>query len=316
MSSYLTSATLIESVKRRSHMPESQVTFLDDDLLAFANEEMQIGLVPCVMKMHEEFLVYPQLVPLIANVSNYPIPSRAIGSKVREVFYLDQATNLREMARILPENLAFFQNSSSLDYPRAFYLENNDIVLVPKVTQSPMGQLLFKYYMRPNQLVSADRISTVVSIDTVNGDITVDQVPSIFNTSEVFDILQTGAAHKTLSIDLTPTSINGTTKVISFDPANLPRTLAIGDMIALAGETMIPQVPDELHSVLAQRVACRCFEAQKDLDGLQAANMKLQEMEVNLGILIDNRTEGQPQKVNNLRGALRMGKFRRRRSTW
>lgn len=314
--SYLTSDTLIESVKRRSAIPESQVTFEDDDILAFANEEMQIGLVPCVLKMHEEYLVYTQNVPLESNKSGYDIPDRAIGSRVRSLFYEDNATNLREMARINPDDVVFYQNRSSINYPRVFYVENNSIILVPGVADSPTGTLVFKYFMRPNQLVDPNRVATITSIDTVTGDIGVDFVPDVLSTMTACDFLQTKGGHKTLDIDITPTSINSTTNVITFTADDLPDSLAVGDLIALAGETIIPQMPDELHSVLAQRVACRCLAAQKDLEGLAEANAKLQEMEVNLGILVDNRTEGQPMKVNNLRGPLRMGKFRRKRSTW
>jgi hypothetical protein len=316
MASYLTSDTLIDSVVRRAHLPESQITFTDEDFLAFANEEMQIGLIPAVMKMHEEFLVYSETVPLVANQDNYEIPSRAIGNKTRDIFYQDPATNLQELARINPDDLVYFQNSSNINYPRCFYVQNNDIILIPGVGATPQGSLIFNYFMRPNQLVAEERIATISNINLNTGEITVDAVPSVITDLTPCDFLQTKAGHKTLGIDKTPTNIVSLTNTITFDVDDIPSNLQVGDMIALAGETIIPQVPDELHSVLAQRIACRCLEAQKDTEGLQAANAKLQEMETNLGILIDNRTEGHPQKVNNLRGPLRQGKFRRRRSTW
>ena len=57
MSSYLNSTALIASIKQRAMVPESQVTFTQQDFLNFANEEMQIGLVPAILQFHEEFLV-------------------------------------------------------------------------------------------------------------------------------------------------------------------------------------------------------------------------------------------------------------------
>jgi hypothetical protein len=316
MASYLTSDTLIASVVRRAHFPESQNTFTDDDFLAFANEEMQIGIVPSVLKLHEEFLVYTQNTALVANISNYEVPYRAIGGKTRDLFYQDTNNNLMEMSRINPDDLPYHANMGTINYPRSFYLQNNDIIIVPGVSASPTGTLVFKYFMRPNQLVASTRIATITSIDRNSGDIGVDAVPTVITSSTPIDFLQTKGGHKTLGIDITPTLANIATKIINVAPASIPTTLIVGDMIALAGETMIPQIPDELHSVLAQRVACRALEAQKDTEGLQSANAKLQEMEMNLGIVIDNRTEGQPQKVNNLRGPLRAGKFKRRRGTW
>lgn len=314
MASYLTSDTLIDSVVRRAHIPESQNTFTDDDFLAFANEEMQIGIVPSVLKMHEEFLVYNQTTALVADTANYEIPYRAIGNKVRTMFYQDANSNIMELARILPDDLPYYQSAININYPRVFYLQNSDVILVPGVSTGPSGSIVFSYYMRPNQLVASSRVCTITTIDRATGDITCNSVPTIMTASTPLDFLQTRGGHKTLDIDIIPTSVNTTTNVISFNVADIPANLIVGDMIALAGETMIPQIPDELHSVLAQRVACRCLEAQKDTEGLSSANAKLQEMEINLGIVIDNRTEGQPQKVANLRSPLRMSKFRR--STW
>lgn len=330
--SYLTSETLIDSVVRRAHIPISEVTFTDDDILAFANEEMMMGMLPAIMKMHEEFYVYPFLIPLVSAESYYEIPDRAIGSKVRAVFYIDASSNLQEMARVNPEDIAFYQNRSSINFPRAFYLENNYLVMVPIINDNPQGNLVAKVYIRPNQLVDSSRVATVTSVNTTTGIVTVDSIPSMFSLSSTYDFIQVDRTHRLKGIDVPPITINSTTNTITFAPSiplptnptsvppvlntALPLDLNVGDLICLAGETDIIQMPDELHSILSQRVVCRCLEAQKDLDGLQAANAKLQEMEMNLGMIIDNRTEGQPKKVNNLRGALRSGKFRRRRSTY
>lgn len=330
--SYMTSEDLIASVERRAHIPESQVTFTDDDLLAFANEEMMVGLVPAVLQFHEEFFVYEQFIPIVEYTSKYDVPYRAIGNKVRSMFFLDQVgqflppssppssqlfrANLREMARILPEDKAFYYNRSVINYPNTFCLENNSIVLVPEIEGHPTGGLLVGYFQRPNQLVTSDQIATVQTIDLTTGQVVVDQIPTEFGLSEPVDFLQTVGGHKTLGMDVTPTGISVPLRTITFPVGYVPYKLSVGDTIALAGTTNIPQVPDELHTVLAQRVACRCLEAQGDQVGLQAANMKLQEMEVKMGSLIDNRTEGNPQKVNNLRGALREAKIKRRRNIY
>ena len=333
--SYLDSSHLIESVVRRAAIPENQVTFSNDDILAFANEEMMVGIVPSVLKMHEEFYVYPFAINLVSNQSFYDIPDRAIGSKIKVVYYQDFAGNLQEMARIDPSSLAFYQNRSSFNYPRAFYLENNYMVLVPTIGDTPNGTLLPKIFLRPNQLVTADRSATVTVISPPdsfgNIAVQVDSIPSVFSNTALYDITQQSGGHRLKNMDLAPISLNTTTNTLVFAPpttlgpaANIPPALnvglsadlKVGDIICLSNETIIPQCPNELHPILAQRVACRVLEAQKDSEGLQSANQKLAEMEVNLGILIDNRTEGMPQKVNNLRSALRSGKFRRRRSTY
>ena len=320
MSSWLDSTDLIESVIRRAHIPESQVTFTDQDILAFANEEMKIGLVPSVLMVHEEFFNKPYKIALQPNQSAYPIPGRPIGQKLRNLFYEDTSGNLKEMARILPENLVYYQLRTAINYPNTFYLSNNNIVLVPEISSGPAGTLVATIFERPSELVTSDQVATVTAIDLINNIVTFDQIPSTFTSTSTYDFVQLNAGHKTYEIDVTPLSINTTQKTMTFAPGVIPNTapsvLQIGDMVCLSEQCFIPQLPDELHPVLAQRVACRILEAQGDLQALQAANMKLQEMEVKTGILIDNRTEGNPQKVNNLRGSLREAKIRRRRNIY
>lgn len=140
-------------------------------------------------------------------------------------------------------------------------------------------------------------------------------VPSAFTTLETYDIIQTKSPHKTLRYDLSPVYISGT--VIRFKKEDMHRSIddlnntpvyvlpKAGDMIAISGETIIPQIPDELHSMLAQRVACRCLEALGDREGLSAANAKLAEMEERTATLINDRVEGSPQKVVNHNSPLR-----------
>ncbi len=327
---------MVESVVRRTHIPISQNTFTEDDILAFANEETMVGLVPSIMRLHEEFYVYPFSLPLITNQSYYEIPDRAIGAKVRTCFYQDESQNIQEMTRILPEDIAWWQNRSSVNYPRAFYVENDYLVMVPLINDSPFGQLIVKIFVRPNQLVDTANVCTVTGVNTSTGVVTVSDIPTGFTLAAnglptLYDFVQTNKAHRLKGFDVPVISINTTLNTITFAPAGMlqpaanlpipynigvPPDLQVGDIVALAGQTNIPQAPDELHPILAQRIACRCLEAQKDTEGLQSAMNKLTEMELALGILIDNRTEGQPQKINNLRSALRYGKFRRRRSTY
>lgn len=309
MASYLTSDTLIASVVRRAAIPQSQVTFQTADFLAFANEELAIGIVPSVLQFHQEFFVNSSTVPLVANVSSYEIPSRAIGNKLRSVFYVDTNGNYREMARISPDDLPYFAKRDYSGFPGVFYLQNNNVVLVPSIGSNVNGSLYLSYFQRPNQMVDSSRVANITAIDYATGDITVGETPSVFANGLMYDLVETNGGHKCVAQDVSATAVNPTTNVISFGAGNVPASLSIGDWVCLAGETYIPQIPDELHPVLAQRIACRCLEALDDAQGLQNANQKLLEMEQKIGNVIDNRTEGQPQKVNNLRSPLHSSKM-------
>jgi hypothetical protein len=161
---WLTSDDIISSVKRKISFPTSQSTFTDEDILKFGNEEMMIALVPEVLSYHEEYFVYKTNVTLLPNTLRYNIPDRAIGMRLRDVFYLDESGNLFDMARINPDDKGYFQyNTASDTAPFRYYLEGNEIVLTPSdtVTFTPTGSLQVSYYLRPNQLVLNERAFTV-----------------------------------------------------------------------------------------------------------------------------------------------------------
>ena len=155
---WYTSAELIAAVQRKIAIPLNQRTFSENDILAFANEELMISQVPDIMMYHEEYFVYSEDVPLVANQERYPIPERAMGMKLRDIYYVDTNGNIFEMTRINPDDKAYWQRESSVvNLMQKYYLENNDVVLAPFNISQPTGSLRFTYFMRPNQLVLNDR---------------------------------------------------------------------------------------------------------------------------------------------------------------
>jgi len=171
---WMTSDQLIEAVKRKISFPISQSTFTEDDVLGFANEEIAISQVPSVLVFHEEYFVAYKDVPLIDGQDRYHIPERAVGMKLRDLFWLDSAGTMFEMTRISSDDRAFFQrNTGAAQNLHKFYFEGNDVVLTPHLT-SPTGSLRFVYFLRPNQLVRDSRAITIkyftkdVTVGTVN----------------------------------------------------------------------------------------------------------------------------------------------------
>lgn len=118
------------------------------------------------------------------------------------------------------------------------------------------------------------------------------------------DFLQTAGGHRTYSFDITiqnnAITSNNTvsqTNVILFPIQDIPLAMVVGDYICLSHECIIPQIPSDLHEVLSERVSARVQRALGDQAGLQATMQKVQEMEGDQAAMIDNRTEGTPQKV-------------------
>lgn len=151
---WMTTNQLISAVERKIALPLSQNTFSPDDVAAFCNEEMQISLVPSVLTYHEEYFVVHKSYPLVPNQVYYPIPERAIGARLRTIFYLDTNNNRFDMVKISLDDKGYFQyNDGGSDFVFRYYLEGNNIVLTPASLPTPTGSLEISYYLRPSQLV-------------------------------------------------------------------------------------------------------------------------------------------------------------------
>ena len=504
---WYTSDKLIEAVKRKIAFPINQNTFTENDILAFANEEMFIAQVPAVMQYHEEYFVYRVQVPLVTNISRYPIPDRAIGMKLRDLFWSDQSGNYFEMTRISSGDKAFFQRNIGANQSiHKFYMENNDILLTPSVVGDPSGKLNFFIFLRPNQLVRDSKarlftaftqditltqnpspgdkllvslnnqsnspeasqfvavnasslsinaytsgsfstltlssahnipagnnvIITISGAPAINGTYSATSISStelriektvstagvggtvsfnnsfviggttavtaanlqatinsanltnttalvfngnstvvvtykditasftslpaelppplaatdallvesligfkinttyedLFAVGDLVDFLQTKPGHRTYAYDVAVQAvgsrIEGSTDVhyfkvtktdlftyysngFNFQPAIA--NIQIGDYVCLANECIIPQIPPDLHNALAERTAARILAAIGDKEGLQISTAKLQEIETRQGNLLDDRSEGTPQKITARHSLLRYGKM-------
>lgn len=306
--SYMTSDDLIASVKRRQMIPSNQNTFKDTDFLAFADEEMALGIVPSLMNQQEDYMLYTDVTPIASNQLRFAIPGRAVGNKLREVAYQDNNGNVYEMTRIGVGDLPYYNASSGYNRPYAFYIENNEIVLAP--TTQPVSSNTFlriSYYIRPNSLVPLAQVGVITSIDRNTGLIQMSNLPTDFNINLKYDLVKVQSPNKTLRFDIIPTALNTTSKTITLNIADIPDSLAIGDHVCQATQCAIPQIPSDLHVVLAHRVSARCLEALGDTEGLQSANQKLAEMELKMVTLTNDRVDDAPRKIVNRHSAIRGG---------
>ena len=405
---WLTSDDLISAMKRKIAFPISSNTFSETDFLEFLNEEMLISQVPSVLQFHEEYYVTYEIVPLEVDKSRYAIPSRAIGLKLRDLCYADDAViagqeygNLFEMSRILPDDKTYFQkNANSVNSLHKYYVEGNDIVLTPGISGTPTGSLVFFFYIRPNKLVANSRAATVqsfkknitlvnasiVAADTVTinsvtftavagspaanefqiggtGTITAvnlaasintnatigtamstaavltltysdisyvfstlntagfsiqtaqqisfDAVPSNITNSSYVDFLQTKPGHKIISYDALLSASAVSASIITFTAGTVPSGVIVGDYVCSQYECIIPYLPTDLHSGLAERTSARILASIGDTEGLATVNAKIAEIEQRQGNLLDDRVESSPQKIIARHSLLRQGTFGR-----
>lgn len=395
---WLTSNSLLNTIKIRIMLPDYQVTLSDDDILLLANQEMMLSQVPAVMQYHAEYFTSNAIIPLEDNRNRYPIPERAIASKIRDLFFQDSNNNLYEMTCINADDISFYQPSNAPYTYKYYYIEGNDVVIVPNLTGTTTGNLYFRYYLRPGQLVVDDRAAIIssfgkqVTVDNsllVAGDtITIDDVaftavagvpstnefqiagtsvltasnlvtaintngivsatngsgssatvlytfsdrnlvssvtgsgltigsdlvltctsvPSNITSGTYVDLLQTKSGHKTYNISILLASNSTSATTILIPDSSVSTEIIVGDYICSEYECIIPQIPTDLHSGLAERTCARILEAQSDFQGLQVKQEKLAEIYKSESTLLENRDEGSPKKVSSKHSLLKYSK--------
>lgn len=319
MSSILDSKNLIKTIKRRGFIPTSQETFTDEDFLEMATEEINLSLMDQLIIARGDYLVQSEELPLQPDVFEYPIPDRAVGNKLRDVLIVDSQGNVvYELSQVSLEELNEYEGPYTMQRRNTFYMQNNNVVLTTQ-TLAPNYKLRMFYYIRPNKLVVNDRAATIGSISN-NGtttDLSFATLPKHFTGTLKYDIVGAKSPNKIISYNLVPVNVNLNTKTWTFNTSDLQDkagnfVIEIGDFITQAEETIVPNIPTELHPIVAQRVAVACLEAMGDEQNKQSAERKLAQMEKAALRMISNRVEGAPKKIRQRHGTLNSGIGQRR----
>lgn len=310
---YYTADDLVESIRRRAQLPINNNTFKLEDYLKMADEEISLSMLPSIIRQHENYFLHNTDVPLVTSQARYKIPYRAAGNKLKDLSYLDNAGNIIEMVRIPIEHISDYNGSSyNVSSQINYYIMNDEIVLFNGNTANPVGALRFTYYLRPNQLVKLNKVGKISAIDPVNKTISLSNLPTEFTSSLLYDFVDVESPHRTLDFDVPIVSINSSTKLIQFNTNYaFPDRLKVGDHVCIQCETAIPQIPDDLHPMLAHKVAMAALESLGDTEGLANATQKYSELQTNMTTLVDNRVEGSPQKIVNRNSFLRRANFRK-----
>lgn len=300
MSDVYTSSELIDSIKARASIPVNQNTYQVSDLLRFASEEMKLGIVPSIMSLHEDFFMFEHEVDAVGGQLEYTIPSRAVGNKLNDVQIKYNDNNYQETTRI---SIGKRFDTNQFSGLRQFYVKNNKVVFRGMET-APNYKIVFVFYIKPSSLVEENRVGIITGINRTTGEIVLNDIPDNFGSSVKYDFYKATSPSSLLKIDISSVSINQNSKTVTFNPDNIPSDLEIGDHLSQAGEACIPQIPSDVHPMLAQMVACRVLEGQTDTEALTNAKVKLAEMTNAAGIILDNRVDSAPVKLVNRHGAL------------
>lgn len=305
-----TTVGLLASIRRRAMLATATATgTADADLLALANEELQLRLSADVMRVREEYLVHTIDQTISASQTKYRIPSRAAGAALRDVMLVNAAGGVCHLPRISPERMEEYLGGGTGTY--GYYLQGNYVVLVP-AADAAAPTLRMSLAVRPSELTAtATNFGTITAINTTTKVVTFSGsiVPSV---STVLDLVAHRNPFEPLAIEQTPSAVAGAD--ITFSA--LPAGLEVGNYVTLRDLSPVPQVPQEYHSILAQRTAVKVLEALGDFEGMAVAQAALEDMEQKVLALVTPRVQGSPQKIINRSAFIRGGGSRFARSRY
>lgn len=308
MSIDYTTTALVAKVKRDAILPSSQNLYLPADIIAVLSDELQSVIVPLLMAVREEYLVVNYDQAITSGDYTYFVAPRAVGQKLRAVVLLDSAGNEIKLGRIEPEDVAtspWLANPNNI----GFSMDNDQIILFPNTANLTAYSLRQKIFRRPNDLIATGSAGQITTINTATKEVTLNRMPSTWTTSTTFDMIKGTPSFRAHAEDRAITTISGF--VLTFT-ATLPTDLAVGDWIAEAGFSPIPQVPYEVHKLLAQRGVVRVLEGMGDANGKNMAEATYEDMVKRFREMVSPRVDGSPRKVISSGGILRYGNSRMR----
>lgn len=292
-----TTTDLIASIKRKASIPISQATFSTQDLVDYMNDELESVITPMIMNVREDFFIAYKDFSVTSSTTDFEIPARAIGMRIRDVVLVDNAggdESFTNLPRLTLEQIssAGINSANTNNYAYAgFYLEGNTIKLYP-ATGWGNQTLRVYYFKRPATLVPVNSTGKILSIDSGTSTVTLDYVPSTWTTATVVDAVSPNQPFNNPALELTISNIAGYDVTLSSVSA-----LTVGDYISVTGESPIPQIPVEGHQLLMQGAKIQIMDSLNDERAYNTAVQKYAQMERSFLDTITPRVDGQYKKV-------------------
>lgn len=299
---YLTE-DIISSIQLSGFIPVSDNTFSTSDFIFLMNEEFQNKIVPHIMSIRENYFLTSKYVSVTGNLPRYSIPERAIGNALKDVMWVPLAGDLQNAYPIPkgdPHTTAGW--SGSAGSPSVFHMEGDEIVLVPTPTSSG-SYILFYYYRRPSQIVATTSCSKITAVSTVSGNTTFTVNTDLTGSLSVGSLVDINSAKSPFfswADDVAITGITASTIIVSAtDIDNAVGTVlpVVGDYIAAAGTTNIPQIPQEFHVILAEMVTARCLKSLGAVQNYSVVQANIKDLLAASFKLIANRVEDEVDVV-------------------
>ncbi len=290
-----TTTDLVNDILLLGHVPTGNNTFTPAGLLRLATMELQLPIAKMILSTRGGYyLTYTDYT--VAADGLYMIPEGAVAGALANVELVVHPT-------IIPVSLIEESEQYSAISPSStcygFFMRGNYVQILPTPN---VGVARLWFLKRTSTLVTVASCAQVTAIDLMTNTVTVSALPSTMIVGTAIDSLGDQPPFNILASG-TITGINMldvTLDVVSPD-------LVVGDWLALAEQTCIPQIPVEFRLLLAQRVVVKIYELQGYLQKMQAAMKKMEEYEAATLNLISSRVQSKTKVINPVNGGFLSG---------
>lgn len=303
MASFDTQA-LISAVKVRAALPAASnlQVLTDAQILVLANEEL-LPVVALLKKSQESFFQTSTSQAMVAGQASYRIPSRAIAAAIHQAIRVDASGAEFPLSPLGVADVPKWRGTATeTGTPHSYYVDRANVVLVP-APATATETLKLVYESRPGRLVdSATEASAITAINTGTRAVTVASAPAAWPTaSSPYDFVAGSSPFECRSQDAYATR---SSNVLTFAAA-LPTGLAVGDYVALPGESPVAQIPLDLHPLLKARTLLALLTTLGELEAAGPAVAWAKELIDATAGVISPRVSGQAVKA--IGGPLRAG---------
>lgn len=299
MAEVWTADELVTDIRAQGSLSEDDPAYSSANCIAAANRELKRLFVPAIRKVRAEYYVTHVDYTLVADQAEYRIPHRAATNSVRQVYWLDSADRVNELNPVALGDAIDYSSRSGR--PAKYTVKDDRLVLLP-APNAALGTLRVLYERRPSSLVllaSAQAVTAVI-VDSGNWFVTTDGSEAAFDDLTV-DIVRSKPPFSLAVRDATVDLGLGT---LGFTPKSWDILPAVGDFVCLAGESCVPQIPVELHPLLALASAVKLL---RPVD--REAAMELQtELDLDMPKVLASlapRQQGKQQKLRSKSSYLR-----------
>jgi len=312
---------LLTDIRAQALLADDEPEAAAEVLLAEATRLLHTVYAPAVRRVRSDYYVQEATIPLAAGVSMYALPHRAVTASVRRVRWVDSAGRERALQPVSIEDAGAARHNVGRT-PEGYALLDGAVCVYPVPTAAE-GYLLVLFEYRPAMLVETTSASllayAVIGVPGTppayaDGVYTV-QVSMTAGDIDIGDTFDLVMLHPPFSTTLLGATVTDSTS-LGGGYYDLAATAEAGwrEPVPLTGTrtgycmttdtSAIPQIPPELHPVLATHVAAKFLrsrdpEASKEL--LADAERRLKDV---LGAM-SPRKQGTQQKIRSTTSYLR-----------